>query len=125
MCGRIYARSLLNARGNGQLGDVGRARVLLHDRDEAGVEEADLKKHEEGERAVNLVRQRVKDRGREVQTKRELDERLDGDGLMILLADPFVRGAFDAVFRRAREVGLLVEERLEHRAAVVDREPDA
>ncbi len=76
-------------------------------------------------RAVDLVGQRVEHRRREVQAERELDERLHGDRLVVLLADPLVGGAFDAVLRRARELGLLVEQRLEHGPRVVDAQPDA
>src|SRR5437762_1952505 len=122
---RIYAGSLLNARGNRQFGDVGLAGVLLHERDETGVEEADLEEHEERQRTVNLVRERVEHRRREVQAERELDERLNRDRGVVLLADPFVARALDAVLRRALEVGLLVEEGFKHGTAVVDREADA
>src|SRR5262245_45771719 len=87
---RIYASYLLNARGNGELGDLGLAGVLLHDRHETGVEESDLEEHQERQRAVDLVRERIEHRGREVQAQRELDQRLNGDGLVILLADPLV-----------------------------------
>src|SRR5437870_58395 len=122
---RIYAGSLLNARGNRQFGDVGLAGVLLHERDETRVEEADLEEHEERQRAVNLVRERVENRRREVQAERELDERLDGDRRVVLLADPLIARGFDAVFRRALEVGLLIKEGFKHGPAVVDREADA
>src|ERR1051325_6409335 len=94
---RIYASYLLNARGNRELGDVGLAGVLLHERHETGVEEADLEEHQERQRAVDLIGERVEHRRREVQPEPELDERLDRDRLVILLADPLVGRAFDAV----------------------------
>ena len=78
------------------------ASVLLHDRQEAGVEEADLEQHQKRHRPVDAVRQRVEHRGREIQAEGQLDERLHGDRLAIVLSNPLVRVAFDAVFRRAR-----------------------
>src|ERR1043166_4489754 len=104
---RIYASDLLNARGNRELGDLGFAGVLLHDRDEAGIEESDLEEHEERQRAVDLIRERVEDRRREIQAERELDERLDRHRLGITLPDPIIGGALDLVLRRPRELGLL------------------
>src|SRR5260221_5678437 len=99
--------------------------VLLRDRQQAGVEEADLEEDEERQSAVDPVGERVEHRGREVETERQLDERLHGDRLTVFLADPLVPVALDVIFRRARKLALFVEERLEHGARVVDGEPDA
>src|SRR5262245_60753162 len=125
MCAELYASYLLNARGNG-LGDrLGVAGVLLNDRDETGVEESDLEEHQERERAVDLVGERIENRGGEIQAERELDERLNRDRLVVLLADPFVGGTLDLVLRRPCELRLPVEQRFEDRARVVDRQADA
>src|SRR5205823_10848019 len=101
------------------------ARVLLDDRKQPGVEEADLEQYEERQRAVDLIRERVEHRPREVEAERELDERLNRDRLTVLLAHPLVGVGLDAVLRRARELAFLAEERFEHRARVVDRQADA
>ena len=61
---------------------------LLNDGEKAGVEEADLEEHQERQRAVDAVGQRVEDRGGEVEPEAQLDERLDGDRLPIPLASP-------------------------------------
>src|SRR5438874_12180610 len=50
--------------------------VLLDDRQQARVKEADLEQDEERQRAVDLVGERVEDGEREVEPERELDERL-------------------------------------------------
>ena len=71
---------------------------------EAGVEEADLEQHQKRHRPVDLVRQRVEHRRGEIEAERQLDQRLHGHRLAVLLADPLVRVAFDAVLRRAREL---------------------
>src|SRR5215472_5376071 len=121
MCGRIYASYLLNARRNRQLADGVRfAGVLLNDRDQACVKEPDLEEHQKRQRAVDLVRERVENRGGEVQTERELYERLDRYRLVVLLSDPLVGGSFDPVLRCPREFRLLVEDGFEDRARVVD-----
>ena len=57
--------------------------------------------------------------------ERQLDERLHRDRLPVLLPHPLVGVSLDVVLRRARELALLVEQRLEDRARVVDREADA
>src|SRR5215203_2770831 len=80
--------------------------VLLQQRQHAGVEEADLEQHQERHGAVDAVGERVEHGGGEVQAQRQLDDRLDADRLVILLADPFVAVAFDAVLGRAGELGL-------------------
>ena len=64
--------------------------VLLDDRDEAGIEESNLEQDQKGHRAVDLIRERVEHRRREIQAESQLDERLNGDRLAVLLADPFV-----------------------------------
>src|SRR6188768_1008742 len=73
------------------------AAELLEDREEARVEEADLEEHQERQRTVNLVGQRVEDRRREVEAERDLDDRLNSDRQVILLAGPFIAAALDAV----------------------------
>src|SRR4051794_7332679 len=50
--------------------------ILLHDRQQARVEEPDLEQHEERDGRVDAVGQRVEDGPREVQPERELDQRL-------------------------------------------------
>src|SRR6185436_15787315 len=98
--------------------------ILLDDREQACVEESDLEEHEERQRAVDAVCERVEHGRGEVETERELDHRLDDEALPVFLADPLVGLRFDAVLRRARELGLLVEQRLEDRLRVVDGEAD-
>ena len=68
---------------------------LLHDRHEPRVEEAELEEHQERHGAVDVVRERVDHRAREVEPERQLDERLHGHRLVILLVLP-------VVLRRAR-----------------------
>src|SRR4029453_6815749 len=53
------------------------AGVLLNDGHQARVEKSDLKQHEERQRAVDLIRQRVENGRREVQAQCQFDERLD------------------------------------------------
>src|SRR5262249_30461826 len=101
------------------------ARELLEDREQARVEEPDLEEHQERQRAVDLVDERVEHRRAEIDAERQLDERLHADLLLVLLAGPLVAVALDAVLRRARELALLAEQRLEHRARVVHRQADA
>src|SRR5688500_544579 len=72
------------------------AAELLHDRKQARVEEADLEQHEERQRAVDAVGQRVEHRDGEVEAERALDQRLGELDLVILLALPVVRIALDA-----------------------------
>src|SRR4029453_3641841 len=62
------------------------AAELLDDREEARVEEADLEQHEERQRAVDPVGQRVEHGDGEVETEAELDERLRQLDLVVLLA---------------------------------------
>src|SRR5215510_13721421 len=64
------------------------AAELLDDREQAGVEEADLEEHEERQRAVDAVGQRVEHRDREVEPEAQLDQRLRQLDLVILLALP-------------------------------------
>src|SRR6476469_7357076 len=90
------------------------ARVLLNDREQSGVEETDREEHEERQRAVDTVGERVEDGRGEVQAKRELDQRLNELALAVLLADPLVGARLDPVLRRSRELGFLVEQRLEY-----------
>src|ERR1700674_2727514 len=59
--------------------------VLLDDRDEPRIEEPDLEQHEEWHRPVNLVGERVEDRRGEVESQRQLDERLYGHRLPVSL----------------------------------------
>src|SRR5690349_17589231 len=80
------------------------AAELLHDRQEAGVEEADLEQHQERQRAVDAVGEGVEHRHREVEAEAQLDQRLRQLDLVVLLALPVVRLALDAVLRRAREL---------------------
>src|SRR5688572_1954501 len=61
--------------------------VLLDDRQQPGVEEANLEQHEERQRAVDAVAERIEHRGREVQAQRQLDHRLHGEVLTVSLAD--------------------------------------
>src|SRR5262245_60501460 len=49
---------------------------LLDDREQPSVEEADLEQHQERQRAVDAVRQRVEDRDREVEAEPQFDQRL-------------------------------------------------
>src|SRR5215831_15771698 len=92
------------------------ARELLQDREQARVEEADLEEHQERQRAVDLVDQRVVDGGGEVEAERQLDHRLHAHLLLVLLAGPLAAPALDAVLGRPRELAFLVEHRLEHGA---------
>src|SRR6187549_1547411 len=98
---------------------------LLHDRKEAGVEEADLEEHEERQCSIDAVGKRVEDRGCEVEPETRLDERLHRDRLPIPFGRPLVAVALDPVLRRPGELGLLVEQRFEHRLGVVDGQADA
>src|SRR5687767_10726399 len=59
--------------------------VLLHQRQQPGVEEANLKQHQERHRAVDALAQGVEQRGREVEAERELDHRLHRHRLAVLL----------------------------------------
>src|SRR2546423_14051921 len=106
--------------GNLRVEHDGIAGVLLHERQQSGIEKADLKQDQERHGSVDLIGKRVEHRGGEVQPELQLDERLQGYRLPVFLADPFVGVAFDTVFRRSGEIGLFVEERLEYRASVVD-----
>src|SRR5688572_4222109 len=54
---------------------------LLHDRKQACVKEADLEEHEEGNRAIDAVGERIEHGGRKVQTERQLNHRLSHDDL--------------------------------------------
>ena len=71
------------------------ARVLLEQREHAGVEEAHLEQHQERNGPVDPVGERVEQRGGEIQTKRELDQRLNGNRLPIFLANPIVATTLD------------------------------
>src|SRR5207249_4564653 len=53
--------------------------VLLHDRQQTGVQEPDLEEHEERDGRVNAVRERVEHGPREIEAERELHHRLHGD----------------------------------------------
>src|SRR5688572_6278735 len=59
--------------------------VLLNDREQPHVEEADLEQDQERQRAVDAVGERVEDRGGEVEPQTELDHRLHDEALTILL----------------------------------------
>src|SRR6266536_3995306 len=74
-----------------------RARVLLRDREQTRIEEADLEEDEERQRAVDAIGERVEDRRREIEAERELHERLHGDRLAVLLPHPLVAVIFDVV----------------------------
>src|SRR5262245_49259689 len=63
------------------------AGVLLDDRQQPRVEEADLEEHEERHGAEDAVGERVEHRGREVEAERQLDDRLHDEVLPVLLAD--------------------------------------
>src|SRR5438128_807845 len=89
---------------------------LLEDREESGVEEPELKQHEERQRAVDVVLERVEDREREVEAERHLHKRLDRHRLMIFLVLPAIFAVLDAILRRAGELAGLVQERFDHRA---------
>src|SRR3954467_5602006 len=80
------------------------AAELLDDREEARVEEADLEEHQERQRAVDAVGQRVEHREGEVEAESALDQRLGEVDLVVLLALPVVRVALDAVLRGAGEL---------------------
>ena len=56
----------------GRLEHDGLARVLLKDREKTGVEEPDLEQHQERQRSVDLVDQRVEDCRGEVEAERQL-----------------------------------------------------
>src|SRR3954468_24846917 len=71
-------------------------RELLQDRQQPRVEEADLEQHQEGQRAVDLVDQRVEHRGGEIEAEAQLDQRLHADLLLVLLAGPLVALTLDA-----------------------------
>src|SRR5688500_18839802 len=89
------------------------AAELLHDREQTGVEEADLEQHQERQRAVDAVGQRVEDGDREVEAEAALDQRLRQLDLVVLLALPVVRVALDAVLRGPGELAaFLVHQRL-------------
>src|SRR5262245_65895063 len=60
------------------------AGVLLNDGHQTGIENSDLKQHEERQRAVDLIRQRVENRRREIKAQCQFDERLDRHGLTVL-----------------------------------------
>src|SRR5215218_3388609 len=79
------------------------AAELLDDRQQARVEETDLEQHQERQRAVDAVGQRVEHRDGEVEAEHALDQRLRQLDLVVLLALPVVRVALDAVLRRAGE----------------------
>src|SRR4029450_8491498 len=68
------------------------AAELLDDRQQARVEEADLEEHEERQRPVDPVGQRVEDRRLEVEAEAALDQRLRQLDLMVLFAVAVGRG---------------------------------
>src|SRR5262245_28879242 len=90
------------------------ASELLEDRQEAGIKEPDLEEHQEWHCGVNLIGQGVEHRRREIEAKRQLDEWLDADRLVVLLSRPLVAVALDAVLRRAGKLARLAEDRFEY-----------
>src|SRR4029453_4874542 len=58
---------------------------LLEQRHQAGVEKAELEEHEEGHGPVDLMRERVEHRAREIDAQPDLDERLNRHRLVVAL----------------------------------------
>ena len=96
------------------------------ERRKRSVEKSDGEGKQKNRRGPTAAHRGIHDDEEEEESEEQLDERRERFHRLVAALFPILAlGLADAVFRRADEGGLVVEERLEHRLGVADGHPDA
>src|SRR5438132_7933639 len=123
------SRALLQRRRGilGRAADPAQQRsdAPLQERDQPDVEETPLEEEQEGQREVHTLVQREPDGGGEISSEGELEQRLRREQGTVLLPQPTPILSQHARLGRAREPGLVPDQRLDHGLALVHAHPDA
>src|SRR5438445_11921564 len=61
----------------------------------------------------------------EINCKRHLRDRQKRLKRHVFARTPWLRFAFNSILRRARKIGLMIKDRLEHRSGVIERKTNA
>src|SRR5687768_4106575 len=101
------------------------SREPLSERRERDVEKPDLEHGQERDRNVLLVLNRKPNEVGEINGERHLSDREKRLERHVFAGTPRLGFALDPVFRRAREIRYVIEDRLEDRPGIIERKTDA